>query len=315
MRSQLGRFSAFVVSFFLLLMLGTAARAQNHNLRANTNPRTPATTPMRFPGANARFFQHHFAHTFNRHAAFGPFRHERFRERERFADLGRLGLLNSSYYGGYQPSYALSYRLPYTGGYSSAGYGMPYMMGGYSSGYGGYPSSGYSSQPSSSSYGNSQMSPYSGDAASSYYSLPYYAGDAGASTGAGYSKQDKADGKENASPAKTLASRETGKILTAVGVPNDDGRLTYALGLQVLQPQTENLQLLDQIETLFQLLAMQQAADQVNPNLAQEARAAIDRLQTMLRGRQHNMMPKTYDEAQQYLEKLRHGLKVLEPAT
>jgi len=104
-----------------------------------------------------------------------------------------------------------------------------------------------------------------------------------------------------------------GKILTAVGVPNDAGQLSYPLGLQVLQPQTENVQLLEQIETLFQLLAIQQANGQVNANLAQEAKVGIDRLQTMLKGRQNNMMPNVYSDAQQYLEKLRHGLEVLQP--
>ena len=313
MRSQPGKFFAFVASFFLLLMLWAPAGAQNRSLRANTNTRPPNVVPTRLPGANSRFFRRQFAHVFNSHAAFSPFRHERFRQHERLEDVRRLALLNNFFYGGYQPNYA----LPYAGGYSSAGYGMPYMMGGYSQGYGGYPSSGYSSQPSYPSYGSSQMPPYSGDgSSSSYYSLPSYAGNAAASTGgASTSKQDKTTGKEDASPAKTLASRETGKILTAVGVPNDDGQLSYPLGLKVLQPGTENVQLLDQIETLFQLMAMQQAGGQVNPNFAQEANVAIDRLQTLLRGRQHNMMPNTYEEAQRYLEKLRHGLKVFEPST
>jgi hypothetical protein len=59
--------------------------------------------------------------------------------------------------------------------------------------------------------------------------------------------------------------------------------------------------------------ASQQKDGKVNANLLQEANTAVDRLQQLLRNRQLNMMPDTYAQAEQFLDKLRHGLKVLQP--
>jgi hypothetical protein len=326
----------FVLGLLFLLSFCTPSQAQNQSLRANSTSVRPAPTiPTRFPGTNAFLFpHHHFAHLNGMHVMHSPFRHQFFRDHERLEHQRRLAWMNSYYLGSYLP-YTVT---PYSGGYVNLGYGTPYLgggyinsyrgypssYGGYPSSYGGYPSfsggygsSGYSAQ-SYPSYSNSQMPSYSGQGTS--YSVPSYAPDASAlyqtpPAGTNKSKDGQASGKDNTNPSKGLESKDTDRILTSVGVPTYNGQLSYPLGLKILQPSAENLQLLDQIETLFQLLAMQQAGGQVNANLAQEAKVGIDRLQTMLRGRQHNMMPNTYEEAQQYLEKLRHGLQVLQPAT
>jgi hypothetical protein len=288
----------------LMGVCGVSQAQHGSSLRSGTSIRPPTVVTTRSSGANSLRFRsmsmnHAHAMNMNRQLhhmqAFNHFRNER------FESLRRLGLFNGFLSGGYYPWYP----TPYYGGYANPGYGTPYT-GGYSMPSSAYPSSGYSAQSSYPSYsGGSQTPLYYGVDPSLY--VPSYSGIA-ASAGAGQTSPAMQD--QYASMMNE--SRQVGKILTAVGVPNIAGQLSYPLGLQVLQPQTENLQLLDQIETLFQLLASQQATGYVNANLQKEAKAAIDRLQTMLQGRQHNMMPNVYTDAQQYLQKLRHGLEVLQ---
>jgi hypothetical protein len=306
MVSLLRKSVAFLVAPVVLVTFCGFSQAQRGSLRSGMNVRPPAVTPTRFPGANAfrfvpRSFDH--PHVFTAHAALS--RVHDFRN-EHLEGLRHLAWRNNFYYGGYYYPYTTPYySAPYYGGYTSPGYSFTPGVGGY----GAYPASGYSPQYSYPSYGDVQTSNYYGPGAdyNSYLVPPYSGG-----TTAYPAKQDNSSNAGKTAP-QGLDLRPLGKILTAVGVPNDDGRLSYPLGLQVLQPQTENLQVLDQIETLFQVLASQEPSGQINANLAKEAKVAIDRLQTMLRGRQHNMMPNVYGEAQQYLDKLRHGLEVLQP--
>jgi hypothetical protein len=309
MASLLHKSIAYLLAPVLLATICGVSQAQ-HSLRAGMNVRPPTVVPTRSSGDNSLRFNHasfSHPHVFNRHAALTPFHNGRsFRnfQHEGFENLRRLALGSSLLNGGYFPGYS----TPYTGGYLNPGYSMPPYGGGYSMmPSSGYPTSGYGAQPSYSGYDGASQTPlyYGADAS---LSVPSYPGTA-TSAGAGQTYSAKQD--EYASMIKD--ARQMGKILTAVGVPNDAGQLSYPLGLQVLQPQIENMQLLDQIETLFQLLAVQQATGPVNANLVQEAKVDIDRLQTMLKGRQYNMMPNVYSDAQQYLEKLRHGLEVLQP--
>src|SRR5437588_55720 len=79
-----------------------------------------------------------------------------------------------------------------------------------------------------------------------------------------------------------------GKLLSALGVPNFTGRISWPLGLQVLVPQDKTNELLDRIETLLQVAATQEVQGQVNTNLLQEANTAVDELHGMLRKRHTN---------------------------
>jgi hypothetical protein len=212
----------------------------------------------------------------------------------------------SPYYGGYT-----GYMMPYYGGYSNPGYMMP-SYGGYSSAgygmpnYGGHSNPGYTADSSYSSPGAPPASSYSNPNIASQ--APYAPSSA---AGGGATPQGKGASKANQEQAATSA--ETSKLLTAIGLPNDKGTLFYPLGLRVLQPQTENMELLDRIETLLKATASQEVSGKVNANLLQEASGAVDRLQQLLQKRQYNMMPDTYAQAGQYLDKLRHALKVLQP--
>jgi hypothetical protein len=208
-------------------------------------------------------------------------------------------------YGGYGSYPSAGYTMPYHGGYSNSGYGMP--------NYGANSDPGYGMVAANYSYGGLQTS---------YGSNPYGAGSGSYSTGAGTytqgkegsaAKQGQGSATSKGSPDQAAVTAETSKLLDAIGVPNDKGTVLYPLGLRVLQPQAENLELLDRIETLVQVTASQQKNGQVNANLLQEANTAVERLQQLLRNRQHNMMPDTYAQAEQFVDTLRHGLKVLQP--
>jgi hypothetical protein len=186
------------------------------------------------------------------------------------------------------------YTMPSYGGYWNSGYGMP--------DYDGYADPGYgmaAAKPTGAGSGSS------GSGATTY--------SPGKDGSAAKQAQGAATSKSN--PDRAAVTAETSKLLDAVGVPNHKGVVLYPLGLRVLQPQAENLELLDRIETLLQVTASQQKNGQVNVNLLQEASTAVERLQQLLRNRQHNMMPDTYAQAEQFLDTLRHGLKVLQPNT
>jgi hypothetical protein len=281
----------FLASLVIILALGTTAQAQS--LR-HGNVRSAAVTPMRSPAHNAHMMSTHAhmmssAHAHMMSAHMDHVRNMGHRGAERNRDLFRgfgFGDFFPGSYGGFFPGYT----GPYYGGYVNPGYTAP-SSGGYT---GAAPGDSGASQPSYPSYGNTQTPLYYGGGG---YYVPSYTSSSVAPV---------------SDTSKLGQGLDTGKILTAVGIPNGRDQLSYPLGLQVLQPQTENMQLLDQIEALLQLMASQQSSGKVNPNLATEATGAIDRLQTMLRARQSNMMANVYLEAQQYLDKLRHGLKVLQ---
>src|SRR5207249_2184560 len=95
--------------------------------------------------------------------------------------------------------------------------------------------------------------------------------------------------KDKSERANFVARKgEASKLLTALGVPNDKGAIDWPLGLQVLLPQSKTNELLDRIETLLQVAAIQQIQGQVNGNLVEETKTAVDDLHAMLRERHNN---------------------------
>jgi hypothetical protein len=221
-----------------------------------------------------------------------------------------LGLPFNPFYGGYGSGYGMPY---YGGGYGNPGYTTP-SYGGYGSPGSSTPSgggggSGYSMP----SYDSGYPSPSNYDSSFPYvgYDTPDLSPTYGSLYATGGIDAKSIPVPESSTP--TLATADTAKVLNAIGVTNDRGQLSYPLGLQVLQPQTENLQLLDKIETLFQVMVNQEIKGELNARMVQATSAAVERLQAMLRARQSNMTENTYGEAQRYLETLRHALNVLQP--
>ncbi len=215
---------------------------------------------------------------------------------------GYSPMMNMGYSGGYSP---MSYGSSYGGGYSPMSYGGGYGGGGGSGG--GYSPSSYGGSPYMGNYGSppAQGGNYSGGGSHGDYSGGPDYGNGGKKQKSDYTQVAKRDTSRDAS----------GKLLTALGVPNEDGKLTWPLGLRVLTPRSKTEELQDRIETLLFTAANQQESGKVNANLLDEAAGAVEGLQGMLKGRQSNMMPDTYSAADQYLGKLRHAIKMLRPAT
>ena len=115
------------------------------------------------------------------------------------------------------------------------------------------------------------------------------------------------------SPEETAVS----KVLTASGVANDNGRLRWPLGLQILGgpesgPQADALR--GRLGALFQEAAEQAAKGPANPKLLEEITRAVDRLRDLLtRDRdERGLLPMAvYDEAERFLDQLKDAEAVL----
>jgi hypothetical protein len=220
--------------------------------------------------------------------------------------------ITSPYNGGYYPMMNTGYgggSGGYGGGYGSS-YGGGYYPMSYGGGYGGgYSQGSYGGSPYSGSY-----SPPMGQGQGSYGGGGSYGG-AGDYSGQDYGNGGKKQKSDYGQVAKRDATKDaSSKLLTALSVPNEDGKLSWPLGLRVLTPQSKCEELQDRIETLLLTAANQQDNGKVNTNLLDEAAGAVEGLAGMLKARQSNMMPDTYSAADQYLGKLRHAIKMLRPA-
>jgi hypothetical protein len=107
------------------------------------------------------------------------------------------------------------------------------------------------------------------------------------------------------------------KVLTASGVANENGRLRWPLGLQILGgPETGHQadELRGQLSALFQQAAEQSAKGPADLQLLQEITRAVDRLRNLLtRYRQEwGRLPRAvYDEAERFLNQLKDAEAVL----
>jgi hypothetical protein len=95
---------------------------------------------------------------------------------------------------------------------------------------------------------------------------------------------------------------EASRMLTAAGLPNDQGHMTWPVGLQVLFPITENADLINQLEARFQTAAVQKTTGAVDEELLKGARQDIAKFRQKLHGRQPYMAIPTYQEADRFLK-------------
>jgi hypothetical protein len=102
-------------------------------------------------------------------------------------------------------------------------------------------------------------------------------------------------------------------VLDALGVPNEDGKLSWPLGLRILPPQAESRPLRQQIDALLGLAASQALSGQANPRIVASAGRAVDQLHQLLRSKRE-LIPSahSYEEADSFLKKLAKGMKVLQ---
>jgi plastocyanin len=145
------------------------------------------------------------------------------------------------------------------------------------------------------------------------YAIPL--GGYGRSGAAGYGGGQPAPAAAPAPAADQSAGLVMGVFLTASGVPNDRGRLTWPSGLGILRaPEDEELR--RQTEALFQVAALQAQAGQVNPRLTQELTRTVKNLRARLRAEheRHPMPPAVFEEAKSFLDRLERAPELLEKA-
>jgi len=114
-------------------------------------------------------------------------------------------------------------------------------------------------------------------------------------------------------PQRSREDKSMSRLLTASGVPNDNGQLRWPIGLVILAaPGADELG--GQIEALFEESARQAASGPVNPVLAEEARHAVQKLRRLLLKDKSErfLMPLTvYQESERFLNKLDHAEQLL----
>jgi plastocyanin len=114
-------------------------------------------------------------------------------------------------------------------------------------------------------------------------------------------------------PPPSPEERRMSRLLTASGVPNDDGRPRWPLGLRILAgPVTGELR--DQIDALFQLAADQAAGGPVNAALARETGQAVKQLRGVLlrdKAERFGMPLAVYEDAERFLNRLDRAGHVL----
>ena len=118
-------------------------------------------------------------------------------------------------------------------------------------------------------------------------------------------------------PQEMKASAEDrylGRLLTAGGVPNDDGRIRWPIGLKILAG-TRSDELREQIAALFLVEAAESAPGPVNANVAKLLASDIQEFrQRLLKDKieRFRMPLRVYEEAEDFLAKLSTAEKFLQ---
>jgi hypothetical protein len=191
-----------------------------------------------------------------------------------------------SWRGGFYPRYlGRSYAYP------RWGWGAYYRNPAY---YYPYPGYGYPSYLDSYPFDGVSVPPVSGATTSLYSSNPF-----------------------SGSAPPSLEEMAVSKVLTASGVPNDQGRLRWPLGLQILGgPETGHKAdtLRAQLSALFQEAAEQAAKGSADAKLLQEITRTVNRLRDLLtrdRRERGRLSGAVYDEAERFLDRLGDAEAVL----
>jgi hypothetical protein len=127
----------------------------------------------------------------------------------------------------------------------------------------------------------------------------------GGSTGGGDSASAPAAASSGGSSARALEV-----ILRASGVPNQNGRVDWPVGLRLLRDDS----LRHQLEAQLQLAVEQVTAGGANPQLLDEIRRNVEALRRHLRAdraRRFSMPLAAYEDAERFLQKLMRTPQIL----
>jgi hypothetical protein len=105
-------------------------------------------------------------------------------------------------------------------------------------------------------------------------------------------------------------SGQTARIAAATlfGLPSENGRVQWPLGLRVLAPADETKALREQLEVVLYFVATQAAAGQVNRSFVNFGLQAVRELRRLLRPRAGTIATFTYTEAMRFLDRAERGL-------
>jgi hypothetical protein len=110
-------------------------------------------------------------------------------------------------------------------------------------------------------------------------------------------------------------ARNPSTLLRAIGVPTRDGQLRWPLALRVLaSPATEERELREQLDALFEVLATHAAYGEVSPALLEEMGQAVKQFRKLVfRDRPERIIftRAQWNEAERFLDKLEHARQVL----
>jgi hypothetical protein len=148
-------------------------------------------------------------------------------------------------------------------------------------------------------------SPYGGTSRSQGYAQGYRGSGQAAPAGSeAYTTEPQSDRQE-----KSWSS-----LLTAGGLPNDNGRLRWPLGLRILAaPDTDELR--EQIDALFREAAGQIAGGSVSSTLIQELREAVSKFRRLLlkdKAERLGMPLAVYSESEHFLNQLERATQLLQ---
>jgi hypothetical protein len=115
-----------------------------------------------------------------------------------------------------------------------------------------------------------------------------------------------------AEPPPDRQEKSWSSLLTASGVPNDNGQLRWPLGLRILAA-SETEKLREQIDALFQETASQTAGGRVSSPLIQEMSEAVKKFRRLLlkdKAERFGMPLAVYNESERFLNQLEHAAQL-----
>jgi hypothetical protein len=107
-----------------------------------------------------------------------------------------------------------------------------------------------------------------------------------------------------------LGTGQTAPIAPATlfGLPSENGRVVWPLGLRILPPADETKALREQLELVLYFVATQAAEGQVNRTFINFGLQAVRDFRQLLRPRERAMATFTYTEAMRFLDRAERGL-------
>jgi hypothetical protein len=158
------------------------------------------------------------------------------------------------------------------------------------------------------------MNPY-GAAGTPYAGSGGYGGSQGYRQGYEGSERGAIAGLESYTAEPQPYREESGlsRLLTASGVPNDNGQLRWPLGLRILAAR-ETDELRERIDALLQVAATQATGDPVSSPVIQEMSEAVKKFRRLLlkdKAERFGMPLAVYNESERFLNQLEHAAQVL----